>query len=476
MASMPLASTRHAEGAHRARAGVEPWAPLLVCGALLVALSLLYTQSAIAVALTIDGRRLAYTTHAGTVGDLLIEHAVDVAPGDLVLPAAGARLRDGDAVTVQRARPVRVRADGRVLNLRSHGRTAQALLAEAGVALGASDAVEVNGAPPPGGDAAWVIDVYRAVPITVVEEGVPYTVEAAGATIGDGLAHAGLGLLPGDEVFPPADTPLAAAMRVAVGRAAPFELEIDGETRAVRARAATIGEALADVSAPLRGHDYSVPPADTPFSPGMRVAVVRVREEIQVVEAEIPFGTRTEPDAALPLDEKRVLVEGRPGRKTQRVRITYEDGAEAGREVLQESVTQPAVDQVVAYGTNVVWQTVDTPEGPKRYWRKLRMYATSYSAARAGTPRSAPWYGRARNGMVMRKGIVATDTRIIPMGMWVYVPGYGVAIAGDTGGGVKRYMIDLGYADDDYQSWHQYVDVYILDRLPPEHQMAWILP
>ncbi|HEX5632742.1 MAG TPA: 3D domain-containing protein, partial [Gemmatimonadales bacterium] len=128
------------------------------------------------------------------------------------------------------------------------------------------------------------------------------------------------------------------------------------------------------------------------------------------------------------------------------------------------------------YGTQIAWGTVDTPEGPKRYWRKLRVYATSYSASRAGTPKSAPWYGRTRLGLQMRKGIVAVDPRLIPLGTNLYVPDFGVGLAGDTGGGIRNYHIDLGFDDDNYESWHRSVDLYLLEPLPPESAMRWILP
>jgi uncharacterized protein YabE (DUF348 family) len=328
----------------------------------------------------------------------------------------------------------------------------------------------------PVGDAEWVVEVLRAMPVTIVEDGVAFTVHTAGSTVAEGLAAAGLEIRPGDEVYPDPATPLEGSMRIALWRATPFMVEADGNTFEAHASAATVGEALADAGLALQGRDYSIPPAETPLVANLPVKVVRVHEDLQILEVEVPFETQTQADPELPLDEQRVLQAGEPGLKTQQIRITYENGEPIDREVIEEKVERAAVAQIMAYGTKVIWQTVDTEQGPKQYWRKLRMYATSYSASRAGTPKSAPWYGRTRSGFVLRKGIVAIDPKIIPLGMWVYVPGYGVAIAGDTGGGVKNYKIDLGYSDDDYQSWHQYLDVYILERLPPEHQMRWILP
>jgi 3D (Asp-Asp-Asp) domain-containing protein len=53
-------------------------------------------------------------------------------------------------------------------------------------------------------------------------------------------------------------------------------------------------------------------------------------------------------------------------------------------------------------------------------------------------------------------------------GSQVYIPGYGVAVIGDVGGGFPdgRAWIDLGYSDDDYQSWSGMVTVYFLAPAP----------
>ncbi|MEA2016545.1 MAG: 3D domain-containing protein [Actinomycetota bacterium] len=46
-------------------------------------------------------------------------------------------------------------------------------------------------------------------------------------------------------------------------------------------------------------------------------------------------------------------------------------------------------------------------------------------------------------GLRARKGVVAVDPRVIPLGTKLYIPGYGEALAGDTGGWIKGNRIDL---------------------------------
>ncbi len=518
---------------------VAAFAGWVLLAGFLLALRLALVSGSALVTVEVDGHRRQVQTRAGTVAELLAEPDIGAQRGDLVQPAPRERLATGALVTIHRARPVRILVDGARIEVRSHSRSLLGVLQEAGVTVGSADRIELNGhfwpadrpaiswapaaptprgtgtscaacvptqttaasrlvaslqsgpldIPPaiadvqaersagrPGDSATWEVEVHRAVPVTIVEANLRQDTQLAGDSIGEALRAAGISVRRGDVLRPPADAPLVAGMRIDIARGTPFRVTEAGTFRAERAWASTVGEALAAVGLTLQGADYSIPPADAALEPGMQIEVVRVVEDILVQEVPIAYGTVTEPDDTLELDSRVVLRPGEPGLKEQRVRIRYENGREVARHVEEERVIREPVAERVAYGTKVVWQTVDTPEGPKRYWRKLRAYATSYSASRAGTPRSAPWYGRTRMGLPARRGIIAVDRRIIPLGTWVYVPGYGVALAGDTGGGIRRYHIDLCFDDDAYESWHQYVDVYLLEPLPPADDMPWLLP
>jgi 3D (Asp-Asp-Asp) domain-containing protein len=52
-------------------------------------------------------------------------------------------------------------------------------------------------------------------------------------------------------------------------------------------------------------------------------------------------------------------------------------------------------------------------------------------------------------------------------GQPVYIPGYGHATVEDVGGGIPgRFWIDLGYSDNDYEAWGDWVTVYFLTPVP----------
>jgi hypothetical protein len=65
---------------------------------------------------------------------------------------------------------------------------------------------------------------------------------------------------------------------------------------------------------------------------------------------------------------------------------------------------------------------------------------------------------------------------VIPLRSQVYISGYGVGDALDTGSAVLGRHIDLGYADNELVYWTRWVDVYLLWPPPPSHQIMWVLP
>ncbi|HDN80835.1 MAG TPA: hypothetical protein ENG33_10280, partial [Chloroflexi bacterium] len=160
----------------------------------------------------------------------------------------------------------------------------------------------------------------------------------------------------------------------------------------------------------------------------------------------------------------------------RRYRVVYENGEEKERRLEDEWVAKEPITRVIAYGTKIVIRELETPEGTIKYWRRIRMLATSYSAATAGKPREHPLYGITRLGLWARKGIVAVDPRVINLGTKVYVPGYGIAIAADTGGRIKGRHIDLCYDEDNLVLWYKWVDVYLLAPPPPREKIIWLLP
>ena len=157
-----------------------------------------------------------------------------------------------------------------------------------------------------------------------------------------------------------------------------------------------------------------------------------------------------------------------PGILRRRFRIVYQDGVQIEEVFVEEWVEQEPVNQVIGYGTRINTATIDTPEGPREYWRVVRMRATAYTAASSGKAPDHPTYGITASGVPAGTGVVAVDPNVVPFRSEVFVPGYGIGFVGDTGGGVKGRWIDLGYDEDELVAWNGYADVYYLTPIPAE--------
>ncbi len=318
--------------------------------------------------------------------------------------------------------------------------------------------------------------IRRAIRLMVDDGSVPYTLFTTAPTVGEALLGEGLTLYLGDRVRPGLGTPVSAGLRVVIERSTPVFVTADGRTTHTRTRGKTVGGTLMDLGITVAGSDRVTPPLNQPVVAQQQIRVARVSHVTLVERQPIPYEAVMVPDDNLEIDQQRLAQAGRDGEFRRRFKVVYEDGKELSRALVDEWVAAQPVTRMVAYGRKIVSRQLDTPEGPVTYWRKIRMYATSYSPARSGTPVTAPWYGRTRIGMQLRKGIVAVDPKLIPLQSRVYVPDYGVAIAGDTGGGIKGKWIDMGYADNDYRSWHWWTDVYVLDPPPSRAKIMWVLP
>ncbi len=502
-------------GLHNFIRNIARWRPQpgLLTITLMLALASLMTSGYLAtqaeVTLVLNGLVWRLRTHQASVEAFLNEVGIEVYPEDIVSPGLAAPIRPGSTITVQQARPVTIEADGRVISLRTHAASVAEILHEAGITIKPHDRVIVNGqetrpqatlsaSGSSGGLRAsglrtrleqsqrgkslsaeitpLHIVLKRAVPIHVDDDGVPTTIYTTYPTVGEALRAEDITLYLGDQVEPSLGSPVSTGMHVYIRRSVPVSIAVDGHTIKTRTRQGTVAHVLAQEGVALVGDDRVEPGGDVPIADGMAIQVVRVKEAIAIEQDPIPFETAWQPDDSLELDQQRLNQEGVDGLTKRRVRVIHENGQEVSRIVEDEWVDREPITKIIAYGTNIVVRELETPEGVLEYWRKIRMLATSYSAATCGKEPDDPHYGKTFLGWDMRKGIVAVDPRVINLRSQVYVPGYGLGVAGDTGGKVKGRHIDLGYDEDNLVLWYKWVDVYVLTPVPPESEIRWVLP
>lgn len=427
------------------------------------------------VVLHVEDQSSSITTQAAKVEDLLRQQGITLRGDQVVMPSLDTPLTDAMRVTVMTERQVTVVLDGEITMFRTAFDHPQAILDSLGVFPDEHDAVLVNGSlvtfenldsyPLP----AQHIEVRSGIRVTLEVDGETREWVSTAATVGDVLEDAGVTLYLGDRVEPPVDSPVTDGMTIRVERSFPVTITIDDTQIETRAAGDTVADALAAADIILSGLDYTVPPENTRLSAEMHVRVIRVTEEVLAETASLPYEVVYQADPELELDQQAVLQAGVNGVQQHNIRVRYEDGVEVSRVDEGMTITQDPVSQIVGYGTKIVLRTIDTPEGPREYWRKLRLYATSYY------PKALGGDNITATGKVLVKGIVAIDPKLIPYDTQMFIPDYGIGLAADTGGPrLSRYWIDLGYSDEDWVHWARWTDVYLLTPVPPDIQ--YLLP
>ncbi len=320
------------------------------------------------------------------------------------------------------------------------------------------------------------ITLRRATPITLSDGGVTTTLYTTAGTVGQVLDGQGMTLFLADQVTPSLQARIAPGTAITVRRSVPVQIEVDGKVIHTRTLAEKVAGVLGQEGIALVGRDIVSPTLDTPIGSNLAIRLTRIREELAVEFDPIPFQTVWVADPAVEIDTRRLVQEGQIGLTKRRYRIVYHDNQEVSRTLEDAWAEQSAVTKTLAYGTKIVVRTLETPDGPIEYWRKIRVYTTSYTAASAGRPKTHPRYGYTRLGWKAVKGVVATDPTVIPLRTRMYIPGYGIGTAADTGGGVKGKFVDLCFDEGKYQSWHWWTDIYLLTPVPPASQIRWLLP
>lgn len=482
--SAPLSEDTRPGSWPRRRAAPLPWSALfwgvgLIGVGVLLLLPWMLDRAAqrepLNVRLRIDGRETPLQTQAQTVGGLLEEQGLLLDASDLIAPDVATTLEPEMLVEIVRARLVSLTVDGTTRVLRTRLENPAAILASAEITLAAADRVYLDGTLVEASRlATWPIPVQeitlvRGVELMIQDGETLTALHTTRTTIAEALFEAGITLFAADTILPDANTPVQPGMRVVIRRAVPVTFLVDGARTETRTTAALVGEALAEAGIALVGLDYVVPAETDPVIGGMAIRVLRVREAIVTEEERLAYDTIYQADPALGLDERVIMQAGQEGLVVREFRARFENEVEIRRTLEGETRVREAAPQVIHYGTNIALNSLPTPEGPVQYWRRLRVYATSYHPAALGGDNVTA------TGRLLERGVVGIDPRLIPYDTLLYVEGYGVGVAADTGAPRSHsYWIDLGYSDADYVHWARWVDVYLLTPVP--QNVTYLLP
>lgn len=180
--------------------------------------------------------------------------------------------------------------------------------------------------------------------------------------------------------------------------------------------------------------------------PGMLLALctfaaagpTKQKVEIKEHKKPLPFSVKVEFSRTLGRGKTALKTEGKDGYLITYYEIKTLNGKVVSKQPIRTQRVAP-VDHVMLIGPS----GYRTSRSGFTRSRVLTMSATGYDISPQTLPGST---GRTATGIPARFGVVAVDPRVIPLGTYVYVEGYGFALAADTGGAIKGHKIDLCFS------------------------------
>lgn len=205
----------------------------------------------------------------------------------------------------------------------------------------------------------FLVNIYRAVPVTIDDDGVKTRTLSAGATPRSIVAQTGMTLYGEDDVKSGYSTNLlkdsSLGKVVTVRRATPVNLNLYGTQTLVRTQAKTVQQLVAEKGIKLVDGATLNPGPNTPVSSNMQLFVLNKGVSIASKEEVIPAPVQNVDDNNLTLGAKAVRQVGSPGKQlvTYQITIDPKTGKEVSRTAIQTVVIVQPVAQITVIGKHV---------------------------------------------------------------------------------------------------------------------------
>lgn len=248
--------------------------------------------------------------------------------------------------------------------------------------------------------------------------------------------------------------------------------------------------------------------SETQTYDGMTIELVHTETRIEEEDTVVPYPVNYYEDPDLEPGAEIVLVAGQNGLTHVKSEVTYRNGKEVSRVIVQETVKTKPVTQLVIRGVDRT--IMEQPADPEPTEQSVSSGSTSSGGSSSSGSSSSGgsrydgsaetdgnvimtssgesytyvdvmtcsataytcegYVGHTYSGTLARVGAIAVDPTVIPLGTKMYVVSndgqyvYGYCVAEDIGGGIKGNKIDL-YFDTYAECWDfgvRMCTVYIL--------------
>lgn len=290
----------------------------------------------------------------------------------LLAVVAGFLITSGGHPRLREANPniVVVTYDKQERTIPTNAKTVGQLLKRLDIKLHEGDVVEPGQSTEIASD-NFRINVYRAVPVTIVDGDKKTFTYSAAATPRSVVKQAGVQIYPEDklEMLPTENflTESSIGERVVIDRSTPVSLNLYGTPVTIRTHAKTVGDLIKERGIRVGKDDTVQPARNTPLTASTAVFLIRKGTQLQTAEEVVPMPIETVNDTNLAYGTTATRQQGAPGKKLVTYQVELQNGQPVGSKVIQEVTTQEPVKQIVAKGTRPLTISLQT------WLYKLRM-------------------------------------------------------------------------------------------------------
>ena len=247
---------------------------------------------------------------------------------------------------------ININDDGVITELETKiPRTVQKIIGDAGITLGEDDVVSPSLDTKLTEVQDIVIERKHTVKLTV--DGKTESIDIVGGTVEDLLLQAGVKLGEKQVTSIALTEPLKEGMEVKIINQLTVIITCDGQTVEKNVDAANVGAAIEASGISLGADDRVTPETTSPVEDGMEITIDRVKIEEVTETEEIEYEVAYEYDNSKSKGTETVRVSGENGEKEVKYQITYVNGEEESREILEETIIKEPVTAVVVLGTYV---------------------------------------------------------------------------------------------------------------------------
>lgn len=268
-------------------------------------------------------------------------------------------------------------------------------------------------------------------------------------TVAEFLTEKGIEVGEHDLVWPEAETRIEEGLAIMVQKAVPVTVKL-GKLPEQRfwTTAKHVEDVLREMGYVHNGLDIVVPALNQAIEAEELIEVTTVSFGLVEKTQALKFQTVRVADDTLVKGTEKVIHPGESGEELLQYRGIYYNGELVELDYLRTEVVEEPTEEVVHYGTIEPVSIGGYTFVPEKVLKNVRLTAYSAQEIISGKGPDHPQYGVTRSGTkVQENHTIAVDPDLIPLGWWVYIDGYGLYKAEDTGGAIKGKIIDI-YIED----------------------------